>query len=371
MFAVSGALLAAERKQTFVTFVFFAVVTGVGGGTLRDLLIGAPVFWVHTNATLLICIGAALLTWLISRQFRRRACLLWFDAAGLAAYATYGAAKALSFGVAPVPAFVMGVLTACAGGIIRDVLAGEPSILMRPGILRDRRCARVGPVRRTGAPRVCRHRLPEQSPRSPGSACAGLRSLVAGRCPLTTTRLAALQHGRHDKPVTEEFYRIKRLPPYVFAEVNAMKAAARARGEDIIDLGMGNPDGAPPKHVIDKLAEVAAKPNAHRYSASRGIPGLRKAQAAYYKRRFGVTLDPDKEVIVTLGLQGRPRQPCPGDHRARRCRAGAEPVLPDPQLRLHHRRRSDPLDPGRARRGILRAADKRRPLYRAASEGAW
>src|SRR5215211_5868266 len=99
----------------------------------------------------------------------------------------------------------------------------------------------------------------------------------------------------------ETFYRIRRLPPYVFAEVNAMKAAARARGEDIIDLGMGNPDGAPPKHVIDKLAEVAAKPNAHRYSASRGIPGLRKAQAAYYQRRFGVTVDPETEVIVTLG----------------------------------------------------------------------
>jgi uncharacterized membrane protein YeiH len=132
VFAISGALLAAERRQTFVTFVFFAVVTGVGGGTLRDLLIGAPVFWVHKNATLLICIGAALLTWLISRRFIAERALLWFDAAGLAAYATYGAAKALSFGVAPVPAFVMGVLTACAGGIIRDVLAGEPSILMRP-----------------------------------------------------------------------------------------------------------------------------------------------------------------------------------------------------------------------------------------------
>ena len=99
----------------------------------------------------------------------------------------------------------------------------------------------------------------------------------------------------------EEFYRIRRLPPYVFAEVNAMKAAARARGEDIIDLGMGNPDGAPPKHVIDKLCEVASKPTAHRYSASKGIPGLRKAQAAYYKRRWDVDLDPDSEVIVTLG----------------------------------------------------------------------
>jgi alanine-synthesizing transaminase len=101
--------------------------------------------------------------------------------------------------------------------------------------------------------------------------------------------------------MNEDFYRIRRLPPYVFAEVNAMKAAARARGEDIIDLGMGNPDGAPPQHVIDKLAEVARDPRAHRYSASKGIVGLRRAQAAYYARRFGVDLDPDSEVIVTLG----------------------------------------------------------------------
>lgn len=132
VFAVSGALLAAEKKQTLVTFIFFAVVTGVGGGTLRDLLIGAPVFWVHTNAMLLICIGAALAVWLVSRQRFAGRALLWFDAAGIAAYGAYGAAKALSYGVAPVPAFGMGVLTACAGGIIRDVLAGEPSILMRP-----------------------------------------------------------------------------------------------------------------------------------------------------------------------------------------------------------------------------------------------
>jgi uncharacterized membrane protein YeiH len=132
VFAVSGALLAAEKRQTLVTFIFFAVVTGVGGGTLRDLLIGAPVFWVRTNATLLICIAAALIVWLLSRRWFAGKALLWFDAAGMAAYATYGAAKALAFGVAPVPAFAMGVLTACVGGIIRDVLAGEPSILMRP-----------------------------------------------------------------------------------------------------------------------------------------------------------------------------------------------------------------------------------------------
>ena len=103
--------------------------------------------------------------------------------------------------------------------------------------------------------------------------------------------------------MTDEFYRIQRLPPYVFAEVNAMKAAARARGEDIVDLGMGNPDGAPPRHVIDKLAEVAAKPTAHRYSASKGIPGLRKAQAAYYQRRFGVELDPEREVAIVPGIK--------------------------------------------------------------------
>ena len=132
VFAVSGALLAAEKKQTLVTFIFFGVVTGVGGGTLRDLLIGAPVFWIHSNATLLICIAAALAVWIFSRDSFAGKALLWFDAIGLAAYATYGAAKALNFGVAPVPAFAMGVLTACLGGIIRDVLAGEPSILMRP-----------------------------------------------------------------------------------------------------------------------------------------------------------------------------------------------------------------------------------------------
>jgi uncharacterized membrane protein YeiH len=132
VFAVSGALVAAEKRQTVVTFIFFAVATGVGGGTLRDLLIGAPVFWVHTNATLLICIGAALAVWLISTRRISGTALAWFDAAGLAAYATYGCAKAIGYGVAPVPSFAMGVLTACVGGIIRDVLAGEPSILMRP-----------------------------------------------------------------------------------------------------------------------------------------------------------------------------------------------------------------------------------------------
>ena len=132
VFAMSGALVAAVKRQTLVTFAFFAVVTGVGGGTARDLLIGAPVFWMHENAILIICLAAAVLVWALPRRLWNERVLLWLDAAGLAAYATYGAAKGLAFGVAPWPAFGMGVLTACLGGIIRDVLAGDPSILLRP-----------------------------------------------------------------------------------------------------------------------------------------------------------------------------------------------------------------------------------------------
>lgn len=98
-----------------------------------------------------------------------------------------------------------------------------------------------------------------------------------------------------------EFYRLQRLPPYVFAEVNKIKAAHRASGRDIIDLGMGNPDSPTPKHIVEKLRSVALDDTAHGYSVSRGIQGLRKAQAAYYQRRFGVTLDPETEVISTIG----------------------------------------------------------------------
>ena len=101
--------------------------------------------------------------------------------------------------------------------------------------------------------------------------------------------------------MAEEFHRIKRLPPYVFEQVNKLKAAARARGEDIIDFGMGNPDLPTPEHIVEKMVETITKPRTNRYSASRGIPGLRRAQAAYYERRFGVKLNPDTQVVATLG----------------------------------------------------------------------
>jgi len=101
--------------------------------------------------------------------------------------------------------------------------------------------------------------------------------------------------------MTREFHRIERLPPYLFAEVNAIKARARAAGEDIIDFGMGNPDTPTAPHIVEKMIEAVRDPRTHRYSESRGIPGLRRANAAYYGRRFGVDIDPETETIVTLG----------------------------------------------------------------------
>lgn len=132
VFAATGALAAARRGQTLVTLMFFALVTGVGGGTVRDLLIRAPVFWVQDRLAALVCLGVALLIWVTPEKWWKGSALAWLDAVGLAAYAVFGAGKALGFGVPPVPAVVMGVISACVGGIIRDVLAGEPSILMRP-----------------------------------------------------------------------------------------------------------------------------------------------------------------------------------------------------------------------------------------------
>ena len=99
----------------------------------------------------------------------------------------------------------------------------------------------------------------------------------------------------------EEFHKVRRLPPYVFEQVNRLKASARARGADIVDLGMGNPDLPTPNSIVDKLCEVVRDPRTHRYSSSRGIPGLRRAQANYYARRFGVKLDPETQVVATLG----------------------------------------------------------------------
>ena len=131
VFAISGALAAARIKQTIVTFAFFAAVTGIGGGTLRDLLIGAPVFWVGRSDYLGICLVAAAGVWLLKADRWRMDALLWFDAIGLGAYSVLGAAKALALGVPPLVAVVMGVLTASFGGIVRDLLAGEPSILLR------------------------------------------------------------------------------------------------------------------------------------------------------------------------------------------------------------------------------------------------
>ena len=132
VFAASGALAAARLGQTLVTFAFFALVTGVGGGTLRDLLIGAPVFWVHDPVPAIACMVAALLVWFTPRRFWSDRALDWLDAIGLAAFAVFGAAKAMSYGIPPLVAAMMGVVTGCVGGILRDLLAHEPSILLRP-----------------------------------------------------------------------------------------------------------------------------------------------------------------------------------------------------------------------------------------------
>lgn len=132
VFALSGALLAARLRQTFVTMGFFALVTGVGGGSVRDLLIGAPVFWMRDPWVAPVCLAVALVAWFTPRRWWEGQLLEWADAAGLAAYAVLGTAKALAFAVPPVPAMLMGIITGCVGGIIRDVVAGRPSIIMRP-----------------------------------------------------------------------------------------------------------------------------------------------------------------------------------------------------------------------------------------------
>ncbi|HEY9234167.1 MULTISPECIES: trimeric intracellular cation channel family protein [Phenylobacterium] len=142
VFGATGALAAAQRKHDIVTFCFFAAVTGVGGGTMRDLFIDAPVFWVQRPDYIIACIMAAIAVWVFGAGDARMKVLLWLDALGMAAYSVVGAAKAISLGVMPFSAVVMGVLTACFGGIIRDVLAGEPSILLRREIYVT--CALIG-----------------------------------------------------------------------------------------------------------------------------------------------------------------------------------------------------------------------------------
>jgi uncharacterized membrane protein YeiH len=131
VFALTGALAAARDRHDIITFWFFAVVTGVGGGTLRDLLMGAPVFWIGDATYLGIGLAAALAVWFLAPYLERAKTLIWLDALGLAAYAVIGAAKAISLGVGPFIAVGMGVLTACFGGVIRDVLASQPSALLK------------------------------------------------------------------------------------------------------------------------------------------------------------------------------------------------------------------------------------------------
>ena len=132
VFALSGALVAARMQQTMVTMCFFALVTGVGGGSIRDVLIGVPAFWLHDPWVAPVILSVVLLAWFTPRRWWEGPLLEWADAIGLSVFAVVGTAKALALGVAPVPAFILGVITGCAGGIIRDVLAGVPSIIMRP-----------------------------------------------------------------------------------------------------------------------------------------------------------------------------------------------------------------------------------------------
>ena len=131
VFAVSGALAAARKRLDLIGACFFAVITATGGGTLRDLLIGAPVFWMTDAVPVVICIVVAMVSWVVPLRFWPGRALEWLDAAGLAAYAVYGAAKALQYGITPISAAAMGIVTACLGGVIRDIVAGVPSILLR------------------------------------------------------------------------------------------------------------------------------------------------------------------------------------------------------------------------------------------------
>ncbi|MCB2066220.1 MAG: TRIC cation channel family protein [Erythrobacter sp.] len=132
VFALSGALMAARLRQTFVTCAFFALLTGVGGGSVRDALLGVPAFWLRDAWVAPVVMGTALVAWFTPRQWWDRRWLEWADALGLALFSALGVAKALALDVAPLPAVILGIVTGCVGGIVRDVIAGLPSILMRP-----------------------------------------------------------------------------------------------------------------------------------------------------------------------------------------------------------------------------------------------
>ena len=131
IFAITGALVAARAQRDFVTCAFFAGMTGMGGGTIRDLLIGAPVFWVDHSWFVAVCFVAATAVWFLRTDQWPGKPLRWLDALGLSAYCAFGALKALSLGIDPVPAAVMGVITATFGGVLRDVVAGRPSVFMQ------------------------------------------------------------------------------------------------------------------------------------------------------------------------------------------------------------------------------------------------
>lgn len=131
IFAVTGALVAARVRQDFVTCAFFAGMTGMGGGTIRDLLIGAPVFWMGQGGFVFVCLAATAAVWILRTEQWPGKPLRWLDAVGLSAYCAFGSLKALSFGIDPVPAVLMGVITATFGGVLRDIVAGQPSILMQ------------------------------------------------------------------------------------------------------------------------------------------------------------------------------------------------------------------------------------------------
>ncbi len=131
IFALTGALVAARARQDFITCAFFAGMTGMGGGTIRDLLIGAPVFWIGEEWFVAVCLAATFAVWLLRTDRWPGKPLRWLDAIGLSAYCAFGALKALSFGISPVPAMLMGVITATFGGVLRDIVAGQPSILLQ------------------------------------------------------------------------------------------------------------------------------------------------------------------------------------------------------------------------------------------------